>query len=164
MEHGYLSPRTGAGRRHDEEVGRCRGEIKEVDFFLASDDAGARSRMDGGGRGVMHGLRDDDVHVSTPSARHIDQSEHRPRRCYKLCLIIYYYFILFSVIEAVFDCAVSKLSCTGSCVVQTGLDLLTTATGAAAPVTVGEERARMMAGTAKNHRVSLFFPLCLTRS
>ena len=67
MEHGALSLQRGAalfGRRHDEEAGRRRGEIREVDFF--SRDSGARGQDDGEGRGVTRGGRDD-VNVSLPA-------------------------------------------------------------------------------------------------
>ncbi|KAM0827532.1 hypothetical protein ACQ4PT_068148 [Festuca glaucescens] len=98
MDNGHLSLRTGTGRRRDEEVGRRRGEIMEVDFFSASGDTGTRSRkVDGGGCRVMHGCHNDEVH--------------------------------------------------------TGLDLMTTAMGAAAPATVGEERAGLMVGTEKNNKM-----------
>jgi len=68
MEHGAaLSLQRGAtlfGRRHDEEAGRRRGEIREVDFF--SRDSGARGQDDGGGRGMPGGGRDD-INVSLPA-------------------------------------------------------------------------------------------------
>ncbi|XP_047059884.1 probable WRKY transcription factor 47 isoform X2 [Lolium rigidum] len=98
MDNGHLSLSTGTGRRRDEEVGRRRGEIKEVDFFSASGDTGTRSRkVDGGGRRVMHGCHNDEVH--------------------------------------------------------TGLDLMTTAMGAAGPATVGEERAGLMVGMENNNKM-----------
>jgi hypothetical protein len=66
-DSGHLSLRTGTGRRSDDEVGRRRGEIREVDFFSASGDPGTRSRKaDSGGCRVTHGCLDDEVHVSTP--------------------------------------------------------------------------------------------------
>jgi len=67
MEHGALSLQRGAtlfGRRHDEEAGRRRGEIREVDFF--SRDSGARGQDDGGGRGMPGGGRDN-INVSLPA-------------------------------------------------------------------------------------------------
>jgi len=71
MEHGAaLSLQRGAtlfGRRHDEEAGRRRGEIREVDFF--SRDSGARGHDDGGGRGAPGGGRDD-INVSLPDLDH----------------------------------------------------------------------------------------------
>ncbi|KAM0903767.1 hypothetical protein ACQ4PT_018457 [Festuca glaucescens] len=99
MDNGHLSLRTGTERRRDEEAGRRRGEIKEVDFFSASGDTGTRSRkVDGGSCRVTHGCHNDDE-------------------------------------------------------VHTGLDLMTTAMGAAGPATVGEERAGLMAGTEKNNKM-----------
>ncbi|KQK04009.1 probable WRKY transcription factor 47 [Brachypodium distachyon] len=100
MERSHLSLRTG-GRRHDEELGwRRRGEIKEVDFFLASGHAdAARSRKDGAGHGALHSGRDD---------------------------------------------------------VHTGLDLLTSTTGAAAGAATaagGEDPSALVARTAKNHEM-----------
>ncbi|KAL5220550.1 hypothetical protein ABZP36_025263 [Zizania latifolia] len=64
MEHGSFSLRAGAAafgwRQHDEEKGGGRrGEIKEVDFFLASRDAGAGRRQDEGLCGMRGGGRED---------------------------------------------------------------------------------------------------------
>lgn len=64
MDDGHLPLRAGTGRRREEEVGRRRGEIKELDFFSTSGDTGTRSRkVDGGGCRVMHGSHDDEVHT-----------------------------------------------------------------------------------------------------